>query len=273
MTLQGMLLVPFFLSLAAALSTAPTVAPTPQATTLPEIGRVRSTHICAVLRDRINPALVRLAHSDGQLQTGKLAFLDMGTHQVSQNRGALELDQVHVEFAVRKMVEDLAAVDALLTSPADFPKSPQSDDGRTAADIKAKFKQIEAEQQTSINVMNGTIETDRLGAMQHEGFELMAAAVGPQRGEAVTPMPLPTVEPISFIGVAGLPAPPDLIVDPRSVEAQGLAADTMYGKLAGALHDEQLRAAKIEDELEATVVALARGCTASPSAPPNKSTP
>ena len=235
-------------------------SPSAQPTVLPEIGRVRSTHICAILRDRIEPAIARLAEADTQLQKGKLSFLSMARNQVAEVRPALQLDEVHVEFTVKAMVDELAAMRALLSNTNEFPSSPQSDDGKTAADLKAQLLALEAQHQMAINVMNGTVATDQLGQMQHEGMSYMLSAVGPVQGEAITPEPAATIEPTSFVGYAGLPAPPDLIVDPRSVEAQDLGADTLYGKLAGALYDRQMHVVQLEKTLSASVAALARGC-------------
>lgn len=234
--------------------------PSPQPTVLPEIARVRSTHICAILRERIKPALDHLANADQQLQTGKLSFINMGRNQFAGVRPALQLDEVHVEFAVKAMLDELAKMHDLVRNPNEFPKSPQTDDGRTAADLKAQLQAVEAQHQLAINIMNGTIESDRLGEMQHEGMQYMMTAIGPGKGESATPTPAPTLEPTSFIGFAGLPTPPDLIVDPRSVEARDLGADTLYGKLAGALYDRQVHIVQLEATLAAAVAALAQGC-------------
>jgi hypothetical protein len=234
--------------------------PSPQPSNLPEIARVRSTTICGILRDRIMPAMQRLAGADSQLQTGKLAFLNMGRNQVAQSRPALQLDEVHVEFAVKAMLDELGKMHDLLRNPNEFPKSPQTDDGKTAAALKAQIEAVEAQHQMAINVMNGTIESDRLGEMQHEGMQYMMTAIGPGKGESATPTPAPTREPTSFIGYAGLPTPPDIIVDPRSVEARNLGADTLYGKLAGALYDRQLHIVQLETSLTAAVAVLAKSC-------------
>jgi hypothetical protein len=242
-------------------------APAPAPTVLPEIGRVRSTHICSILHDRIAPAIEHLANVDKQLQTGKLSFLSMAHNQVAGVRPALQLDEVHVEFAVKAMLDELAKMHDLLSNPNEFPTSPQTEDGKTAANLKAKLEEVDAQHQMAINVMNGTIETDQLGQMQHEGMSYMMSAIGALPGEGVTATSAVAIEPTSYIGYAGLPKPPDLLIDPRSIEARDLGADTLFGKLAGALYDRQFHIVQLETSLTAAVVVLAKSCPSADKAP------
>ena len=64
----------------------PTVAPSPSA--LPEIGRVRSTYVCSILRRRVDPAIVRLTQADGGIERGKRAFVDMGRDEAGHLKAA-----------------------------------------------------------------------------------------------------------------------------------------------------------------------------------------
>ena len=247
------------LALLLALLVTPSPAPSVDPLTLPEIGRVRSTYLCAILHQRVVPAIARLNAADASIESGKRTFIDMARNQVAHLGAAFQLDEVRASNDVGAIVKNVSDAGALISDAKDFPQRPASSDGLIANDLKQKLQRVMDAQQLTINVLNGMIETERLGRMQHEGLDTLSGVVGPQ----TVPISSPSVDPekpISYLDVAGLPATADMVIDPRSVLASGLAADTLYGKIALAVYGEQGRIANLESILTAAVAPLERGC-------------
>jgi hypothetical protein len=235
-------------------------SPTPAPADLQEIGRVRNSYLCAVLQKRVKPAIAKLADADRSIEAGKAVFLDISRNEIAHLRAAMQLDHVTVENEVTEMVKDHTAVEALLSSGVDFPKDPDSDEARLADELRSRLEAVEKAQQVEINALNGTIETERLGQMEKEGMSVMAGVVGPAGASSPAPNGFSADEPLSYLDVAGLPATPDLLVDPRVVAGSGVIGDTVYGKMAIAVYGKQVQILHLEQGLAAVVAPLERRC-------------
>jgi hypothetical protein len=235
------------LPLLLALLMAPSPAPSADASPLPEIGRVRSLPACDAVRQRILPAVRSLVAADTSIEAGKRLFIDMGRDQVAHLRAAFQLDEMRAGNEVSAIVRAIGVAQALV-------------DDRSVSDaVRSQLRAVIDEQQVAVNELNGTIETELLGRMRQEGLSTMSAVVGPE-GTAPGANGMSADEATSYVSNAGLAATPDLIADPRAVEASGLGADTFFGKVAIAVYAQQTHISTRERTLSATVVALQKDC-------------
>ena len=189
-----------------ALAAAPSPEPSPAI--LQEIGRVRSrTPLCSTLREAVAPSILALLKSDSVLSAGGRTFVTMGKHELERSRGQLELDRLQLDKQVVAIVKNLQAVDILLMDTKRFPKVATTDDERRALAIKAQLLQIAKAQNDALNVISGTLETDRMGQMQHDFPTKINAATAVPGGHADQPGTAatdPDLGPVSYLGSAGV---------------------------------------------------------------------
>src|ERR1700682_200823 len=157
------------LVLALASSPTPRPSPAPAPAVLQEIGRVRSrTPLCSTLREAVAPSILALLKSDTVLAAGHQTFLTMGRHEIERSRGRLEMDRLQLDREVVAIVRNLQTVATLLGDAKRFPKVAATDDERRALAIKGQLEAVARAQNDALNVISGTLETDRLGQMQHD---------------------------------------------------------------------------------------------------------
>jgi hypothetical protein len=188
-----------------ALAAAPSPEPSPAI--LQEIGRVRSrTPLCSTLREAVAPSILALLKSDSVLSAGGRTFVTMGKHELERSRGQLELDRLQLDKQVVAIVKNLQAVDTLLMDTKRFPRVATTDDERRALAIKEQLLKIAKAQNDALNVISGTLETDRLGQMQHDFPTKINAATAREgtRAEPGTAATDPDLGPVSYLGSAGV---------------------------------------------------------------------
>ncbi len=276
-----------------ALAVPPSPAPSPGV--LLEIGRVRSrTPLCSTLRDAVAPSILALLNSDAVFSAGNKTFVTMGKHELERSRGQLELDRLQLDRQVVAVVKNLQAVDALLNDTTRFPKVATTDDERRALAIKAQLLKIAKAQNEALNVISGTLETDRLGQMQHERPTKIEAAIGPENGHSNQPGTAatdPDLGPVSFLDSAGVAQSPNNNQSPtgglKPNDAQGLGGvklsgfgvptdirtvagnsrslgRTLYDAMAADLNSARIPVDNLERTASQTIIEAAQRCTAEP---------
>jgi hypothetical protein len=234
------------LLVAAAVASAPSPAPSPQV--LQEIGRVRAVSpFCSTLRDNVAPALVALMKADDVIVGGQTRLTTMGRHQVLKQGAYLEFDRIALGQTVARLVQHLRVVDAMLADKQRFPETVQTEDDRDALAMKAQLQAVANEQKTTLNVINGTLETDLLGLLQKRPADSNVDAT--------------SGEPLSGLDSAGLssttaPGATDL----RSTAASGLFGRTLYDTMAYAVAVQRAEIDRRERFASTTVIANARRC-------------
>jgi hypothetical protein len=277
------------LVLALAVPPPPTPAPAP---VLQEIGRVRSrTPLCATLRDAVAPSILALLKTDAVFSAGHQTFLTMGKHELERSRTQLEFDRIQLDREVVAAVRNMQAVEALLGDSKRFPKVAATDDERRALAIKAQLQKIAKAQNDALNVISGTLETDRLGQMQHERPTKIDAAIGPEGGHTNQPGTAatdPDLGPVSFLGSAGVAQSPNNNQNPPNApNAQGLGAvqlsgfgvptdirtlagngrsigRTLYDAAAADLNSARIPVDNLERTASQTIIESAQRCSAEP---------
>lgn len=246
--------------------------PAPSATPLREIGRVRSTFFCATLHQNVRLALHALVENDKIMGKGHDALEKMASDQVQRARASIPFDRSSVDRVVRELVHNVGEIEKQLDHSTRFPAIAQTDDERKALEIKAQLESVLNAQKDSINVLNGTVETDRLGQMQREGLSDLQSAIGPESAASPSaPGSTSDDDTGSYLAIAGLPALPQAGPDPRTLPASSLIGNTLYGKMAFVVAVEQARSAQAGRDAARTILTEWRACD--PARAPPAATP
>jgi hypothetical protein len=169
----------------------PAPKPAPSGTPPPEIYHVITTPLCARLHDTIRPAIALILENDkiiakgGPLfkQYGKAAFSapsqdDSGSNGAPGGNDSINVDSPATNMALQRMsylvspiAQNLIATQKMLTSGSlDQTTGNKSDDAQLAK-IKASLLETEAFQSASLDLLNGFVQTQQMGNLQHAGEE------------------------------------------------------------------------------------------------------
>jgi hypothetical protein len=235
----------------------PTLAPGTGETPLKIIGRTRTSLFCTTLRQNVAPTLLALGKNDDIVAAGHRAFAKMSDDFVHAGTGIaidpLAHDRSYLDQLESALVHNVAVIDKLLADAKRFPSNPKSDDELAAAILKAQLETVEQHQKDVLNLISGTLETERLGQMQTELPEGLKAIVA-------QPSAVPTQLGSTAFSSAGLPRTADEPIEPRDLIDSSIAGKSIYGQVAGLIGVEQIRTQRDEKVLTTTVQSVVSDC-------------
>lgn len=240
-------------------------SPSPAALAPPQIIDVRTHALCATLSENIRPAVATLAQNDTMLTGERKNYEKLARDLVGGGSHALALDRLLIESRISTLVANLAAADTLLADAKRFPASPGSSDEKLATQIKTQLQAVVDEQKDMLNLVNGVIETDRLGEMQSEFSDHMPNSKPTQAPP--TPQTGSSSAPATNAGVSAGPAADLPGADPRKTGDTGLMGNTLYGKVAEQLLASQTRATQLTKTAQDSIAVAAARCQVNPAPP------
>ena len=176
----------------------PVPKPAASGTPPPEIYHVITTPLCARLHEKIRPAIALILENDkiiakgGPLfkQYGKAAFSapsqdNSGTNgapgsydSINVNSPATNMALQSMSYLVSPIAQNLIATQKMLTDGAlDQTTGNKADDDQLAK-IKASLLETEAFQSASLDLINGFVQTQQMGNLQHAGETYLNAING-----------------------------------------------------------------------------------------------
>jgi hypothetical protein len=238
--------------------------PPPSATPPPQIIDVHAHALCKVLRENVQPALAGLIQDDKDADVGRLAFEHLSADFLAHAKGAQAMDRLALANAGYALVHNLAAIDALLEEKNFAGVS--AADSAVSLNMRSTLANVAQKQRALINLINGVVETDRLGQMQNEfpDSNVVASAatsnVAAGKGTVIaTPAPAVTDEP-AYVSVAGLPNSAYDAVSQANAHSQTLLSSTVYGKAADLLARQQRAIAWDERTTLAAILPAVTAC-------------
>jgi hypothetical protein len=259
----------------AAAATAPAPTPTPN---LPEIYHTVSRPLCSALATTVRPVLGMLLQNDQTIAKSPPLFGDYIKMSAAGSDSGRDMSIHRLNNLVTPLVQNTLAIQKLLEDPSIFPPKAQNADDQRLIAIKDQLLKTLATQQASLDIINGFVQTQQLGEMQHEGFGYLQAITGQntapgetsQGGMNQSPqMPIVgAVAPVSqtpqafddLVLQAGL-QPNQYEIDPTKIP--GLAVGyNQIGKLKDGLEWTQDESKKAETPLAQSVVNAAKLCGA-----------
>ena len=131
------------------------VTPAAQATEPPTIVEVHSqSRVCSAIEERVGPSVAALLQNDRTILDGLAEMRRMG-----MDAGTLQqqMDELHLENDVSRIVRNLAAIDALLAQP----ESPEvkGDDAQKIQAMKESLRAVAGLQRATLNDLDGSLES------------------------------------------------------------------------------------------------------------------
>jgi hypothetical protein len=159
-------------------ATAPSPEPTPTPPDLPEIYHTMSRPLCSALATKIRPAVAMMMENDATIAKSPPLFSDYIKLSAAGSDSGRDMAIYRLNNLVTPLVQNTLAVQKLLEDPDVFPTVAHSDDDKRLIDMKTKMLKALATQQSSLDIINGFVQTQQLSSMQHEGFGYLQAITG-----------------------------------------------------------------------------------------------
>ncbi len=277
--------------LAGTAATAPSPAPTATPQNYPEIYHTMSRPLCSALATKIRPAVALMMQNDATIAKSPPLFSDYIELSASGSNSGRDMSVYRLNGLVTPLVQNSLAVQKLLEDPSVFPPAAHTDDDKRLIDLKTKMLKTLASQQASLDIINGFVETQQLGQMQHEGFGYMHAISGsnnttpaqnPQTGPNQNPNSGPVGGATQTNVNASVPGNFDDLVlqaglqpnqyefDPTQIPGLSVGYNQI-GKLKEGLEWTQDQSKKEEQPLAQAIVQAAQACGGqAPAAPSPK---
>jgi hypothetical protein len=150
-------------------SAATSASPAPQATQLPEIYHSISRPLCSALATKILPAIGMLMQDDKTIAKGPPLFQDYIRMAGAGSHEGEDMAVYHLNNLVSPLVQNTLAIQKMLEDPTVFPATPHNDDDKQLIALKDDMLKTLATHQASLDIINGFVQTQQLGEIQHEG--------------------------------------------------------------------------------------------------------
>lgn len=164
--------------LTATAATAPSPQPTATPQNYPEIIHTMSRPLCSALASKIRPAVALMLENDATIAKSPPLFKDYINLSAAGSDSGRDMAVYHLNNLVTPLVQNSLAIQKLLEDPSVFPATAHSEDDQRLIDLKSKMLKSLATQQASLDIINGFVETQQLGEIQHEGFGYLKAITG-----------------------------------------------------------------------------------------------
>jgi hypothetical protein len=188
-------------------------SPAPASSPLKTIYRTVVSPMCGRIHDYVRPAVGLILQNDGMIAKSGPLFKDYARAAFSASGDSINSRSAGTSMALQRMsylvsplAQNLITAQTLLDNPELTQPSGNPSDDRKLKDIKAKLLQTIAFQSASLDLINGFVQTQQMGELQHAGEEYIAAIQGT---DVTTPIPQNTANPLlADPGAPGLPANP-----------------------------------------------------------------
>jgi len=193
-----------------------TTPPSPSGTQPPEIIHVVSHELCSALRSRIGPAIGMILQNDQTIAKGPGLFTEYNKAVQTQSDDARSIALLRLSNLVGPIAENIIAIKNQLSDPRFFPPRPQSDGQAQSLALRQKLLTALGSQETSLDIINGFVETQNLADLQHRDEGLIRSLAQPDFGNQASPTPDPFVEP-NQPGLAGIAPQEPGYVNPATI--------------------------------------------------------
>lgn len=251
-----------------------TLAATP--TPPPQIIRIVTTPFCARLYDKIRPAVSAILQNDstiaksvpllkdygiGAFGSIERAFSDRdppsGNDSINVDSPATQMALQKMSYLVSPIAQNMIAARALLNDATlDKPTGRAEDDAKLAS-IKQQLLETVAYQSASLDLINGFVQTQQMGDLQHAGETYLGAITGSGLSKPIATAPPPG--PLQDPNDPGLPENP-YAVDLMAVPGLSVGFNPL-GRLVGALQWVRSETNKREDEAAKSIMIATAACS------------
>jgi len=244
----------------------------------PQIYRLVTTALCARLHERVAPAVAMILQNDQKIakspplfkryQRGTLTALDSTNPQYGsaapQNGDSMYNTSPETSMALQQMsylvipiARNLIAAQTLLDSVKLIEPTGNAEDDATIQRMKAQLLETIAYQSATLDLINGFVQTQQMGELQHVGEEYIGEIQG---GDMTTPVVKNTPNPWQDPNAPGLPPNP-YVLDPAQIPGLALGYNPL-SKVMDGLQWLMTETQKREDVASKTISAVVTACNA-----------
>ncbi|HZY95902.1 MAG TPA: hypothetical protein VFE35_02245 [Candidatus Cybelea sp.] len=203
----------------------------------PQIYHIVTTALCARLHERVRPSVAMILQNDTSIakspplfkryQRGALTALDPASPNFSNgappNGDSVYNHSPETDMALQQMsylvlpiARNLIAAQTLLDDTRLVQPTGNANDDATLKKIRSQLLETIAFQSASLDLINGFVETQRMGELQHAGEEYIAEIGGQEQPGVRSPIIKITPNPWQDPNTPGL-APNPYAFDPATV--------------------------------------------------------
>lgn len=281
-----------------AAGTAPAPTPTPivhTGTPPPTIYHVVTRPLCAELHKHIAPAVGMMLENDRTMKDSPKLFSDYnkdklygvdnsvsnsagpnggpvlqpssGTMNAAQNMTILKMENM-----VSPIANNIIAMQKMLDTPSLMNGTGNPDDDKRLAEIRTRLLKAIADQNATLDIINGFVQTQQMGDLQHQGDEyLSATSQSDVTGKGSTqsgPSPNPMLQDANQAGLP--PNPYDF--NPAAIPGLEMGANPVT-RLLQAVNWTLDQTRSNEDAAGAAIMSAAQVCGAGAPAPAPAASP
>jgi hypothetical protein len=211
----------------------PAPKPAASGTPPPEIYHVITTPLCARLHEKIRPAVALILENDKIIAKGGPLFKQYGTaafnapaqdsgggapsgnDSINVNSPATNMALQRMSYLVSPIAQNLIATQKMLTDGTlDQTTGNKADDDQLAK-LKASLLETEAFQSASLDLINGFVQTQQMGNLQHAGETYLGAITGSNvPNQMITPATPSAIQDPNSPGLAPNPYAVDMLAIP-----------------------------------------------------------
>jgi hypothetical protein len=260
-----------------------TTAAAPAGTPPPTIIHIVTRPLCAELHKHIAPTVGMMLENDRVMKSSPKLFSDYNKDAlygvdnsvsnaagpnggtVMQSSGTMNAAQnmtiLKMENMVSPIANNIIAMEKMLDTPALMHGTGNPDDDKKLAAIREKLLKAIADQNATLDIINGFVQTTQMGDLQHQGDEyLNATQQSDITGKGSITAPATANPLLANPNQAGLPANP-YAIDPANIPGLTLGSNPVTRMLEAVNWTLQQTAAN-ENEAGTAIMGAAQECGA-----------
>jgi hypothetical protein len=166
-------------------------ATTPSGTPPPQIYHIVTTALCARLHETVRPAVAMVLQNDQTIAKSPPLFKKyqravfengtasgLGGDSINNQSPETSMTLQQMSYLVFPTSRNLIAAQTMLDDPKLLQPTGNSADDATLAQIKSQLLATLAFQSASLDIINGFVQTQQMGEIQHAGEEYLGAIQG-----------------------------------------------------------------------------------------------
>lgn len=157
-------------------------ATAPSGTPPPQIYRIVTTALCSRLHETVRPAVAMVLQNDQKIAKSpplfaryRRAMLDTGSDSINVSTPETDMTLQQMSYLVSPTARNLISAQTLLDDPKLTSPTGNSADDATLALIRKQLLETVAFQSAALDIINGFVQTQQLGELQHIGTDYIAA--------------------------------------------------------------------------------------------------
>lgn len=150
------------------------------ATPPPQIYHIVTTALCARIHDHVRPAVAMVLENDQRIAKSVPLFnrynrqiLESGSDSINVSSASQDMTIQQMSYLVIPTARNLIAAQTLMDDPNFTAPTGNAADDATLAKLKQQVLQTLAFQSASLDLINGFVQTQQLGEIQHAGEEYL----------------------------------------------------------------------------------------------------